>query len=281
MTARVLVVGGVNFDIIAPLDHMPQEHEKVRGGQYFVAAGSAASNTARGIARMGHYVKLIAVIGDDALGKMCLAALHADGVDTRGIITAVGQKTGLAVVFIGNRSKRMVTFPGPECESEFGSVLAFDLSGFDLLHIAAAPTFVIKQIIEYAKLSGCKVSTEWSGNDMSSVATYTDLNFMNSDELASLKLETEPGIEHAATPLARQISSNVIITMGSAGALWARPDGQVVMEPTIPVDPVDRTGGGDAFDAGVIAAHLSGEGPRACLAAGLDAARKTIMKIGA
>ncbi|WP_311765265.1 PfkB family carbohydrate kinase [Streptomyces zingiberis] len=44
---------------------------------------------------------------------------------------------------------------------------------------------------------------------------------------------------------------------------------------------MDRTGGGDAFDAGVIAGWLRGEPPAVCMRRGLDAARHVITKIGA
>ncbi|MFF8918807.1 PfkB family carbohydrate kinase [Streptomyces sp. NPDC015032] len=67
----------------------------------------------------------------------------------------------------------------------------------------------------------------------------------------------------------------------TTGALWAAASGTVVHEPTTTVEPVDRTGGGDAFNAGVIAGRLFGEPPPACLRRGLDAALHVITKIGA
>jgi ribokinase len=80
---------------------------------------------------------------------------------------------------------------------------------------------------------------------------------------------------------AKLLSGDVILTLGSDGALWASPCGRVVQEPTIPVEPVDRTGGGDAFNAGVIAGWLYGESPVECMRRGLDAALHVITKTGA
>ncbi|MFI8091961.1 carbohydrate kinase family protein [Streptomyces sp. NPDC086080] len=74
---RVLVVGGVNFDVIALADRFPAEHEKLRGMECSVLPGGAASNTAVGLVRQGCSVRLVSAVGDDTAGAICLEVLDA------------------------------------------------------------------------------------------------------------------------------------------------------------------------------------------------------------
>ena len=59
-------------------------------------------------------------------------------------------------------------------------------------------------------------------------------------------------------------------TDGAAGATWADAHGRW-SAPAPPVEVVDATGAGDAFDAGLLAARLAGAGPAEALAAGCGA----------
>ncbi len=58
------------------------------------------------------------------------------------------------------------------------------------------------------------------------------------------------------------------VTDGSRGARWYGPAGSTSVEPP-EVHRRDSTGAGDAFNAGVLAAWLSGADPRAALVAGV------------
>lgn len=279
---RVLVVGGVNFDVIAQADRLPAEHEKLRGDECHVLPGGAASNTAVGLVCQGCSARLVSAVGDDSAGTMCLEVLRAKGVDTSLVQVQTGSLTSMAVVLSSGGGKRMLTFAGADRGLAFDAVTDDDVRGSDHVHVVGEPTPSLARVVDLAHRAGRSVSVEWNGRDMRSLARGASLNFMNADEAARLSYARgAPDTAATARRMAEAVSGDVIVTMGAKGAVWATADGELIHEPTVSVQPVDRTGGGDAFDAGVVAGWLHGESPAACMRRGLDAALHVIKKIGA
>ncbi|MFF2328718.1 MULTISPECIES: carbohydrate kinase family protein [unclassified Streptomyces] len=283
MTApkRVLVLGGTNFDIIVQAEKFPDEHEKIRGNECAALPGGSAANTALGLARQGCEVRLVSAVGDDALGRLCLDDLRAGGVDTGLIRVDTAMRTSMAIVISSGTGKRMMTFPGADRDLAFGAVTESDVRAVNHVHVVGEPTPALSRVVGLARRNGRSVSVEWNGRDMSTLAQGPGLNLMNADESAHLPGACSGDAATTARRYAQQLAGDVILTLGAGGALWAAASGAVVHEPTTAVEPVDRTGGGDAFNAGVIAGRLLGEPPSACLRRGLDAALHVITKIGA
>ncbi|MFI6285797.1 carbohydrate kinase family protein [Streptomyces sp. NPDC051018] len=279
---RVLVLGGVNCDVIARTDRLPGEHEKLRGEECRVLPGGAASNTAVGLMRQGCSVRLVSAVGDDTAGTMCREVLGASGVDTSLTQVQAGARTSMAVVLSSDGDKRMLTFAGADRGLAFDAVTEEDVRAADHVHVVGEPTPALARVVELAHRVGRSVSVEWNGRDMSELAQGAALNFMNADEAARLpQAHGAAGAAGTARHLAKLVAGDVIVTLGAEGAVWATAAGTLFHEPTVPVAPLDRTGGGDAFDAGVIAGWLSGEPPTACMRRGLDAAVHVITKLGA
>ncbi|MFI9039405.1 carbohydrate kinase family protein [Streptomyces sp. NPDC053726] len=275
------MLGGTNFDIIVQAEKFPEEHEKVRGSECAALPGGSAANTALGLARQGCDVRLVSAVGDDALGRFCLDDLRAGGVGTALMRVDTAVRTSMAIVISSGTGKRMMTFPGADRDLAFAAVTEADVRDVDHVHIVGEPTAALGRVVGLARRAGRSISIEWNGRDMSPLAEGPGLNLMNADEAGRLP-EARPGdVGVTARRYARQLSGDVILTLGAYGALWALSSGEVVREPTAAVEPVDRTGGGDAFNAGVIAGWLLGEPPSACLRRGLDAALHVITKIGA
>jgi sugar/nucleoside kinase (ribokinase family) len=72
----------------------------------------------------------------------------------------------------------------------------------------------------------------------------------------------------------------IAATAGAAGASWTDRD-TTVSVPAEQVSCVDSTGGGDAFNAGLLIAWLAGEQPADALLAGVNAATKAVSSVGA
>lgn len=278
---HVLVAGGTNFDIIVRATRLPDEHEKLRGNDYAAFPGGSAANTALGLVKQGCTAELVSAIGDDTLGTVCLDGLRAGGVGTSLMRVDTTTRTSMAIVLSSTTGKRMMTFAGADRDLAFNAVTEDDVARADHIHLVGDPTPSLGRLAELAHRAGRSVSVEWNGRDMSPLARGASLNLMNSDEASRLP-EASPGdTAGTAQRYAKLLSGDVILTLGSDGALWASSNGRLVQEPTVPVEPVDRTGGGDAFNAGVIAGWLYGEAPAQCMRRGLDAALHVITKTGA
>ncbi|MEO3750622.1 carbohydrate kinase family protein [Streptomyces sp. B6B3] len=277
---RVLVVGGTNFDIIVRSERLPRDHEKLRGGEYSAEPGGSAANTAMGLAHQGCAVWLVSTVGDDALGTVCLDSLRAGGVRTTLMKVDRHARTSMAIVLSAGKGKRMMTFAGADRNLAFDAVQERHVREADHLHVVGEPSPALSRLVALAGETQRSVSVEWNGRDMSSLAPRDSLNFMNADEADRLPDAVPGDTAGTALRLARRLSADVIVTVGSEGALWAARSGDLFRASTVPEEPVDRTGGGDAFDAGVLAAWLSGEAPVTCMSRGLDAALRVIMKVG-
>ncbi|HST64755.1 MAG TPA: PfkB family carbohydrate kinase, partial [Mycobacteriales bacterium] len=72
----------------------------------------------------------------------------------------------------------------------------------------------------------------------------------------------------------------VAVTAGPGGATWLDRGGRWDV-PAEPVEPVDTTGAGDAFDAGLLAAWTGGAAPAAAVAAGVAAGTSAVGIVGA
>ena len=97
-----------------------------------------------------------------------------------------------------------------------------------------------------------------------------DLLLPNADELRAL------GGQNAVL---RHVGA-VAVSAGADGASWADPTVRC-HAPASPVSVVDATGAGDAFDAGVLVARLTGASPAEALAAGCAAGAAALGRLGA
>ena len=97
-----------------------------------------------------------------------------------------------------------------------------------------------------------------------------DLLLPNADELRAL------GGQNAVL---RHVGA-VAVSAGADGARWADPTVRC-HAPASPVSVVDATGAGDAFDAGLLVARLTGASPAEALAAGCAAGAAAVGRLGA
>ena len=65
MTARVIVVGSVNVDLVATVDHLPAPGETVTGGRFAQHHGGKGGNQAVAAARLGAATSFVGAVGAD------------------------------------------------------------------------------------------------------------------------------------------------------------------------------------------------------------------------
>jgi sugar/nucleoside kinase (ribokinase family) len=97
-----------------------------------------------------------------------------------------------------------------------------------------------------------------------------DIFLPNADELAAL----------GGSDAALNVVGAVAVTDGADGARWVDRRGTWHVD-ALPVDVVDATGAGDAFDAGLLVAWLRGAAPEDALRAGCAAGATAVGAVGA
>lgn len=269
--AHICCLGSINFDIAMRLDRMPGPHEKVQAQAVSSGGGGSAANTAVWLARNGATVRMLGWVGDDVLGGFVLRDLAAEGVDIAGV-TVLAAPSPVAICLSPTGDNRIVTSPVVLAPWTPDDALPFARDA-DWLHTTVRdPAFLGRARVAR------RLSVELNGSYDPAFARTADFLFTNRDELARAVGAEEPmrflAERHAADP------AIWFVTHGGAGAK-IMSGGRIETVPTVPVEPVDRTGGGDAFNAGVIAGLLGGADPVTAASAGLRLAAQAIGRLGA
>ena len=112
MTGRVIVVGSVNVDLVATVDHLPAPGETVTGGRFAQHHGGKGGNQAVAAARLGAATSFVGAVGADDYGTAARAALEAEGVDVTELRTLPDQATGVALILVDARGENCIAVAG-------------------------------------------------------------------------------------------------------------------------------------------------------------------------
>lgn len=82
-SARIVVVGNCNTDMIIKVERIPRAGETVLGGEFLMAAGGNGANQATAAARAGGSVAFVALVRSDMFGARAIAQFANDRIDVR------------------------------------------------------------------------------------------------------------------------------------------------------------------------------------------------------
>lgn len=286
MSPVVIVVGDLITDVL-----VTRAGTLVTGSdtaaQIRIGGGGQAANTAAWLARCGASVTLVAAVGDDPAGRERVAELEREGVRCA-VDRLPGVATGSIVVLSTPGDRTMITDRGASLRLDPAHVAAavrdtpdavhLHLSGYPLLHAGSRPGGLAA--LAAARERGLTTSVDAaSAAPLRSVPDFvdlvrgTDLLLCNADEAEVLGER-----EGVLTAYGR----SVVVKRGPEGAVWISHEGwsETVAARHVP-EPVDPTGAGDAFAAGLLDRWLRGDGPRAALEAGATLGAAAVQRLGA
>jgi len=276
---RVVVVGSVNVDLVARVDHLPAAGETVGDASFDRHPGGKGGNQAVAAARLGARVAFVGAVGDDPLANDARAALAGEGVDLSGLSVVAGP-TGVALILV-DRSGENVIAVAPGSNAGLTADLATDAlarlgvgPGDVVLVGGEIPTATVRAALAAGRAAGARTVLNPAPAD----GIGRDL-FDLVDVLVPYRLELgqivatdgrragrglDPGAAPerlASTLLAVSgdgpaIREAVVVTLGAAGAIVIRPDGSLVEAAAPRVEAVDTVGAGDTF-VGALAADLA------------------------
>jgi len=248
-------------------------------------SGSAA-NFAIALAGLGMQVGFISRVGEDELGQWLIRRLAERGIRTEFMRMVAGQMTPVSFAWMdqgGEKTFYFYRFPG------FSDPMATLTSeGLDADEVTAGRLFdfteatVRHEPLRSAALHAAALARQagrevcyavnwrpasWRGqSEQEIVATQrracaaADLVVMNVEEARLIAGADDP--REAAKRVAELGPRIVIVTSGEKGALLAA-DGRASHIPARKVEVTYDIGAGDAFHAGLLAAHLHGMAPPA------------------
>ena len=289
----VLVVGDLVTDVLVA-QAGPLAVGSDTDARISVGGGGQAANTAAWLAHAGAGAILVAAVGDDHAGRERVAELVAAGVRCA-VRAHAGVPTGSVVVLSSADERTMITDRGAALLLDPADVTAavqaaqcathLHLSGYPLLGARSRPGGLAA--LAAARARGLTTSVDAASAEplrrlgaraFLDLLPGTDLLLCNADEAAVL---AGPGTAAQQAATLTTVAGNVVVKRGADGAVWATRDGVSRSVAGVRVPPLDPTGAGDAFAAGLLTAWCSGAEPAAALAAGATLGAAAVQMIGA
>ncbi|WP_072314472.1 sugar kinase [Agrococcus sp. Marseille-P2731] len=237
--------------------------------------GGAESNVAVGLARLGTPVTWMGRLGDDALGRLIVRQLRAEGVTT----SVTLDEQAPTALMLKERPAAGASSVSYYRAGSAGSRLApehLDLErirGARVLHVTGisaalgdAPRAALDAALDAAQEAGTVVSFDvnhrsrlWGAAEAvpayRALVARADVVFAGEDEAELVTGERDPRQQAAA--IAALGAGQVVIKRGAEGAI-ALVDGELAEQSAFPVQAVDTVGAGDAFVAGYLCELLAG-----------------------
>ena len=284
---RVAVVGSANVDYTVALPRLPQVGETVTGGSLLVNHGGKGANQAMAARKLGAEVRMIGAVGADRAGAAIREGLEQAGIGADGITAIPGAATGTALIFVDGLGRNQIgVAAGANHQLTVEMVRAHEETiewAEVVLCQLEIPFAVVAWALEAAKRHGAMTILNPAplrplDERVLSLVDYLTPNEIEAAALAGAEVTDLDSARVAAERLAGRGARHVLITLGERGAL-AWDGGTALHFPAFPVEAVDTTAAGDAFN-GALAVGLAAGGtleqaiPLAGAAAALTCTRR-------
>lgn len=246
--AAVYNLGSLNLDQIYHLPHHVQSGETLSATSFRVGAGGKGCNQSIACALAGAQVYHAGCIGHD--GNMLRELLKTSGADTS-LLEEIDVPTGCAVVMInaeGNNSIILFAGANHEIDEKLLDKLFDRAQAGDVL-LLQNETNMLAEAMKRAKAKKMKIAFNFAPFDKAKAAELplelVDYLIVNEIEGAGLAGKSAPQ-DILDTLTVRFPETQIILTLGADGVIWAGPAGQGAL-PAFPADVVDTTAAGDTF----------------------------------
>ena len=286
---KIVVLGGINMDVVATVERMPERGETVHGEGFFMAGGGKGANQAVAAARLGADVSMVGRVGDDDFGRSLLDAMRAEGIDVSGVALDSSNTTGVAVIMVDGEGQNLIAeVYGANRASDDTQLEAVKqaLEGADTLMLQLeTPPEVSLAAAEHARGAGVRVVWDPAPAADMPVSGYPLAEFLTPNEteaaeLTGIRVTDIESARRAAEALLAKGAGAAVVKMGYEGVLGASA-GEEHFVPPFAVDAVDSVAAGDAFGAGLAVALSEGRGLLDALRFGAASGALAVTKRGA
>ncbi len=262
----VVVVGGMNMDLVCKTLVAPRSGETVVGESFYKGLGGKGANQAIVIARLGVPVSFIGRVGDDEFGQEMLAAMRANGVGTQHMKVTKGCSSGIALIIVDAKAQnQIVVVPGANAEVSPDDIAEAEetiaQASLVVTQFETSIETVGKTLAVASKhrvpliLNPAPVINERIDPALLRQVEILVPNETETESLTGVKHQTPEFAEAAADVFLKMGVKKTIITLGEGGSVLATGD-EVRHIPAFKVTPIDTTAAGDAF-VGALAAGFS------------------------
>ena len=249
----IVVVGSSNTDLVVACDRLPEPGETVLGGEFVRAAGGKGANQAVAAARAGARVSFVGARGADDFGSAAERGLAKEKIDVRSFLVKKKRPSGIALILIGGKDRQNVIAVARSANDDLAArdvkrALARSTTAGCILCQLEVPLAAVTAAAKIAERRGVPFvlnpapARPFPRSLLKLVHTLTP----NEHEARILTGSKDP--RKAASLLQKMGCENVVVTLGSRGALVATPH-EVAIVRAPKVRAVDTVGAGDCFSA--------------------------------
>jgi ribokinase len=252
------------MDMVVRTKRAPEVGETLFGQDFALSPGGKGANQAVAAARLGAKVTMIGSVGQDAFGNELLDIMRQEHIDIEHLAQSAAYATGVASIVVdGEGENRIIVVPGANLELGAEDIQALEsvIAGAEMLVMQLETDLAMCE--EAASIAGRHhipvilnpAPARELSREMLHYVTYLTPNETEAGILSGIEVSDMDSAEQAARILLRKGVQNVIITLGSKGALIVNESGSQHV-PGFPVKVVDTVAAGDSFN-GALAYQLT------------------------
>ncbi|WP_339191117.1 ribokinase [Paenibacillus sp. FSL P2-0121] len=259
----IVVIGSLNMDMVVRTNRSPDAGETLIGQAFALSPGGKGANQAVAAARLGAEVSMIGRVGKDTFGSEMLEIIRNEGIHIEHISVSEHEATGVASIVIEEDGEnRIIVVPGANIELTVEDIQALEavISQAKIIVLQLEMDLAMsEQAIAIAHRKGIPVILNPAParvlkDEMLAQVSYLTPNETEAGILSGMTVDSAETAEQAARILLQKGVQNVIVTLGSKGALIVNAEGAKAV-PGFPIKAVDTVAAGDSFN-GALAQQL-------------------------
>ncbi len=260
----VVVLGGINMDLVAFVSRFPEVGETVVGDRFITYAGGKGANQAVAAARMGARTAMVGRVGGDVFGQQLLDRLAGFGVDVSRVGLAWEENSGIAAITVdGTAHNRIVQVLGANttCGDAEAARTVEALAEAEVLMLQLeVPVELSLRVAREAAALGKTVILDPGPvrpipDELYRYCTVITPNETEAEALVGFPVTGPESAHRAADVLLSRGVAAAVVKLGSQGAVYGGPR-ESGYQPSFDVTAVDSVAAGDAF-GGALAVSLA------------------------
>ena len=286
---KIVVIGSCNTDMVIKGQRLPVPGETVLGGEFFMNPGGKGANQAVAVARMGGNVSFISKTGNDVFGRQSIELYKQENIGTENIFSDANNPSGVDLITVDAHGENCIAV----ASGANATLLAADIDKAKneieradiILMQLEIPLETVEYVAKKAFERGQKVvlnpapAQHLSAELMKCLYLITP-NKTEAEILSGIKVADWETAQKAADVIAKKGVENVIVTLGSMGALIKEKNQYHKVE-AVKVKALDTTAAGDTFNGALCVGLAEGLSLKESVELATKASAVTVTRMGA